>query len=115
MDKDILKSVFPDGEVIETHLSLVVLSGEFAFKWKKNVKYAFVDQSTLAFRHELCQREILLNTPYAPSIYLNVVCLRKDNNSFVLSDDLISKPETIVDYAVKMRRFSLEGEKALVF
>jgi len=40
--------------VIETHISWVVLTGSFAYKIKKPVRYDFLDASTLARRRELC-------------------------------------------------------------
>jgi len=42
-------------EVIESDLSWVVLTGEFAYKIKKPIDLYFLDSSTLEARHTLCQ------------------------------------------------------------
>lgn len=49
-----------DDEIIlhETHISWVVLAGEWAYKIKKPVKNNFVDYSTLALRKHFCEEEL---------------------------------------------------------
>ena len=42
-------------ELIETHISWVVLTGDFAYKLKKPVHFNFVDFSTLAKREQKSQ------------------------------------------------------------
>jgi aminoglycoside phosphotransferase family enzyme len=111
MDKQTILRVFPpDSVVIETHLSYVVLAGQYAWKFKKAVKYPFVDQSTLELRRALCEKEISLNKRYAPTIYIGVVCLKRNGE---LSVDLPENQEEVLDFAVHMNRFDLEGDKAL--
>ncbi|MDO8958472.1 MAG: AAA family ATPase [Rhodocyclaceae bacterium] len=73
-------------EVVETHISWVLLAGEFAWKVKKPIKLPFLDYSTVALRRACCEEELRLNRRFAPQIYLDVV-------------DLAGEP------AVKMRRF----------
>ena len=60
-------------ESIETHISTVVLAGEFAYKLKKPVNLGFVDFSTLPLRHRFCLEEIRLNRRGAPDLYLDVL------------------------------------------
>jgi aminoglycoside phosphotransferase family enzyme len=51
-------SAFPhavgDIELRETHISWVVLTGSFAYKIKKPVKFDFLDASTLQQRRHFC-------------------------------------------------------------
>jgi aminoglycoside phosphotransferase family enzyme/predicted kinase len=71
---------------IETHISWVVLAGEFAWKIKKPVVLPFLDYGTVDKRRACCEEELRLNRRFAPQLYLEVV-------------ELNGEP------AVKMRRF----------
>lgn len=86
--------------VTETHISWVLLAGEFAYKIKKPVDFGFLDFSTLARRHFFCEEEVRLNRRFAPELYLGVIAL----------SGTPARPEwggtgEILEYAVKMRRF----------
>ncbi|MBI4251411.1 MAG: hypothetical protein HY618_03045, partial [Candidatus Tectomicrobia bacterium] len=59
--------------VIQTHGSFVFLTGRWAFKVKRAVKYAFFDFSTLEKRREALERELRLNRRLAPEVYLDVL------------------------------------------
>jgi uncharacterized protein len=58
---------------LQTHLSVVFLAGEFAYKLKKPVRFDFVDLSTLDRRRQLCHDEVRLNRRLSPDLYLGVV------------------------------------------
>ena len=62
-------------EVIETHISYVLLSGAYAYKIKKAVALGFLDFSTLARRRIYCEEELRLNRRLAPELYLTVVAI----------------------------------------
>ena len=62
-------------EVVETHMSLIFLVGDRAYKIKKPVRLPFVDFSTLEARKANCQTEVTLNRRLAPDIYLGVTPL----------------------------------------
>lgn len=94
-----------DVEVHQTHISLVFLAGDFAYKIKKPLKLSFVDYSTLKKRHHFCLRELELNRELAPDIYLDVVPIvfdetRGTHRILDANDD--SVPAT--EWAVRMRR-----------
>ncbi len=55
--------------VLQTHISCVVLTGEFAYKFKKPVDFGFVDFSTLEKRRHYCERELTLNRRLAAALY----------------------------------------------
>lgn len=62
--------------VRETHCSRVLLQGDKAYKIRKSVRFAFVDQSTAAARRRLAEEEVRLNRELAPDTYLGVVDVR---------------------------------------
>lgn len=87
--------------IIETHISWVILTGNFAYKIKKPVDFGFIDFTTLEKRGFYCEEELRLNRRYAPDLYLETVTIRGSHAHPHLGDE----GETI-EYAVKMREFS---------
>ena len=90
-------------DVIETHISIVVLAGAFAYKFKKPVALGFVDFSTLAARRHFCEEELRLNRRTARELYVGVVSVAGTAAAPVLDGD-----GPAIEYALKMRRFSQE-------
>jgi len=86
---------------VETHISLVYLAGEKAYKLKKAVDFGYADFSTLAKRKAACETEVRLNRRTAPDLYLGVVPVHRAGDGFTLG----SGEGEIVDYLVEMRRF----------
>lgn len=88
---------------IETHISIVFLTGRFAYKLKKPVDFGFLDFSTLSQRKKFCELEVQFNRRTAPDIYLGVcpIYLHDGQLSFSVSNP---KDEPI-DYLVKMNQF----------
>jgi aminoglycoside phosphotransferase family enzyme/predicted kinase len=91
-------------EVIETHISSVLLAGDFAYKIKKPVNLGFADFSTLERRRAFCDEEIRLNRRSAPSLYLDVVPVTRSADGVRIGGD-----GPVLDYAVRMRRFSADA------
>lgn len=89
----------------ETHLSWIVLTGPYAYKIKKPVRFDFVDASTLERRHFLCLEELRLNRRFAPELYLDVVPLTRTSGRLRVGGD--GEP---VEYAVQMREFDESQE-----
>lgn len=87
-------------QVIETHISWVLLAGDFAYKLKKPVRLPFVDYSTLEARRTFCEEEVRLNRRLAPSFYLGVSRITGSVDAPVLDG-----PGELLDHAVRMRRF----------
>jgi aminoglycoside phosphotransferase family enzyme/predicted kinase len=87
-------------ERVETHISSILLTGEYAYKIKKPVDFGFLDFSTLAKRKHYCEEELRLNTRTASDIYLSVVPI---NGS--ITHPQISGNGPTIEYAVKMRQF----------
>lgn len=92
-------------KTLQTHLSVVCLVGDFAFKFKKPVCLPFADFSTLKKRKHFCKEELRLNRRLCPGIYEEVVPLRRDGDGNL---HVGSGTGEVVDYAVKMRRLPAE-------
>jgi hypothetical protein len=60
-------------EVVETHISSILLAGKFAYKLKKPITLPFVDYGSVARRRDCCKAELRLNRRYASGLYLDVV------------------------------------------
>lgn len=87
-------------EHIETHISHLLLAGDFVYKIKKPLDLGFLDFSTLEKRRFCCEEELRLNSRLAPALYLAVVPIRGTLESPSFAD-----PGEVLEYAVKMRRF----------
>ena len=88
-------------EIIETHVSLVFLAGDRAYKLKRAVKYPYLDFSTSEQRRRACEAELALNRRTAPSLYLEVRALARmpDGKIGFAADG------PAIDWLVVMRRF----------
>ena len=87
-------------EVRETHISYVLLAGDFAYKLKKPVRLPFLDFSSPVARRHYCQEEVRLNRRTAPALYLGVETIGGEPTHPRVGDT-----GNILEYAVKMRRF----------
>jgi uncharacterized protein len=85
---------------IETHISHLLLTGDFVYKIKKPLDLGFLDFSSLERRRFCCEEELRLNRRLAPALYLEVVAIR----GTVDRPSLAAEGE-VLEYAVKMRRF----------
>ncbi len=89
-------------QVIQTHISAVFLTGEFAYKICKSVDFGFLDFSTLEKRKETTEKEVEFNRLISPELYLGVVPI-KENNGIIKVDG----PEgEVIEYAMKMKQCS---------
>ncbi len=89
-----------DIELMETHISWVVLAGNYAYKIKKPVVLDFLDFGTLEKRRHYCEEELRLNRPWAPELYLDVVAITGPADAPLIGGD-----GDALEYAVKMLRF----------
>ncbi|MBI1735133.1 MAG: AAA family ATPase [Candidatus Rokubacteria bacterium] len=60
-------------ELIETHISWVLLAGDRVYKVKKPVDLGFLDFTTLTRRRRFCREEVRLNRRLTSDVYLGVV------------------------------------------
>lgn len=89
--------------LIETHISWVLLTGDYVYKVKKPVNFGFLDFSTLAQREHFCSEEVRLNRRLAPDLYLGVVAVTGSEQAPVLGGD-----GPAIEYMVKTRQFRQE-------
>jgi aminoglycoside phosphotransferase family enzyme/predicted kinase len=94
-----------DVRLIETHISWVILAGDFAYKLRKSVNFGFLDFSTLELRRADCEAEVVLNGRLCPDLYLGIedVVQRDDGHLHM------GGPGTPIEPAVKMRRLPESG------
>jgi aminoglycoside phosphotransferase family enzyme len=60
-------------DLIQTHISWVFITADFAYKVKKPVDLGFLNFTTLRRRHHYLQEELSLNRRLCPEIYLEVL------------------------------------------
>jgi aminoglycoside phosphotransferase family enzyme len=60
-------------ELVQTHISYIFLTDDFAYKVKKPVDLGFLNFTTLRRRHYYLQEELNLNRRLCPEIYLEVL------------------------------------------
>jgi len=87
-------------ELIETHISWVILTGTYAYKIKKSVKLDFLDFSTLQLRRHYCEEELRLNRRMAPQLYLDVVPICGTERS-----PQVGGEGRAIEYALRMHQF----------
>lgn len=92
-------------ELVETHISWILLTGKFAYKIKRPVHYAFIDMGQLETRSFLCQEELRLNRRFTPELYLDVCPITTVNGAACFAGQ-----GKIIEYAVRMRQFDRETE-----
>jgi aminoglycoside phosphotransferase family enzyme/predicted kinase len=86
--------------LIETHISRVFLAGEWVYKCKKPVRFAFLDYSTPELRRHACAEEVRLNRRLAPAIYLGVEPVTADADGVWT----VGGAGRVVDWCVVMKR-----------
>lgn len=91
-------------EILQTHLSVVVLSGDRAYKFKKAIRLPFADFTPLESRRRYCGEEVRLNRRLCPEVYEDVVDLCEDSSGRMR----IGGGGTVIDHAVRMRRLPQE-------
>ena len=99
--------IYPDRppliNCVETHISLLFLTGTHVYKLKKPVDFGFLDFTSLEKRKFFCEQEVNLNRRLSPAIYLGVVRITQDGTQIRLE----GKGEP-VEYAVKMKQIPEE-------
>ncbi|MGA9154153.1 MAG: hypothetical protein WBZ36_26520 [Candidatus Nitrosopolaris sp.] len=92
----------PKIKIYETHVSWIFLTGLYAYKIKKGVKFGnILDFSTLYLRRKYCRKEIQINKVLCADMYKGIVKLVSRNNGSIKIADLQTKGKPI-EYGVKM-------------
>lgn len=87
-------------EVIETHISWLLLAGATAYKIKKPIVLPFLDFTNLEARRHFCEEELRLNRRLSRSLYLGISRITGTPTRPVIDGD-----GPAIEYAVRMRRF----------
>jgi aminoglycoside phosphotransferase family enzyme/predicted kinase len=92
-------------ERVDTHASIVFLSGSRAWKLKRAVRYDYLDFSTLERRRAMCEAELQVNRRAAPGLYRGVAAVvRRPDGSLSLGGS-----GTPVEWLVEMVRFDQDA------
>ena len=93
-------------ERIDTHASIIFLTGPLAYKLKRSVRYDYLDYSTVNRRRACCAAELKLNRRTAPMLYRRIVAVTSTMDGGFALDG--SGP--VVDWLVEMNRFDSETQ-----
>ncbi len=103
-------------EIVETHISSLLMAGDSVLKLKKPVALPFVDFSSADRRHLFCDEELRLNRRTAPDLYRAVLPVLGPARKPRLGPPVEpgERPETPgddepIDWAVWMHRFDADG------
>ncbi|MGD9639474.1 MAG: AAA family ATPase [Alphaproteobacteria bacterium] len=119
--KDVLKALnnpsfyetsYKNIDVIQSHISLVFLVGDKAYKLKRGVKFPYLDYSTIEKRKQACFKEIAVTKEGAPTLFLGVSAIVKDSQKGIIMLPPNEEPadgQDILDYVVVMNRFEQEN------
>ncbi|AZZ94647.1 hypothetical protein EUZ85_29625 [Hahella sp. KA22] len=90
-------------QLVETHISWVILTGPYAYKIKKPMDFGFLNFTDLERRRFYCEEELRLNRRLAPEIYQGLVRITGSE-----AEPSIDGDGDVIEYAVKMKQFNPE-------
>ncbi|MBD1923061.1 AAA family ATPase [Microcoleus sp. FACHB-831] len=96
--------------LIQTHVSYVLLTGDYVYKVKKPMNFGFLNYSTLELRQHFCAEEMRLNQRGAAEIYLEILPITQTGKQYHLGGT--GEP---VEYALKMTQFPQDGLFSAMF
>lgn len=95
--------IYPDNpeqiEISQTQMSIVFLTGNYAYKIKKPVDLGYLDYTTLEKRRYFCLQELELNRRLSPDVYLQTVAITENDGGVCFGGE-----GTVIEYAVKMKQ-----------
>lgn len=114
INKLILEGEFPENagrpDLIETHISWVLVCDRYVYKIKKPIQYSFLDFSTVQKRKYFCEREVELNRRLTDNIYLDVLPIKEISGRFLMDGEA----GDVIDYAVRMRKMDRDKQMDLL-
>jgi uncharacterized protein len=90
-------------QLLQTHISYILLTGEYAYKVKKPANFGFLDFSSLEKRHYFCQEELRLNRRLSPELYLEVLPILENAGQYRFG--VAGTEQSVADYALQMQQF----------
>lgn len=97
-------------EAVQTHGAMVFLVGDEAYKIKRPVHYDYLDFTAFETRRMMLQRELELNKPSAPEIYLGLVPITQEADGRLA----LNGTGEVAEWALHMRRFPATAELSRV-
>lgn len=91
-------------QILQTHISYILITDNIVYKIKKPVNFGFLDFTTIDKRKFFCEREVELNRRLCKNLYIGVVPIVRGEKGYKIEGE-----GDIVDYAVKMKRLPEEG------
>ncbi len=88
---------------IDTHISVIFLTADRAWKLKRALKTSYLDYRTVDRRRKFCELEVEINRRTAPDLYLGAVPVRRRRDGSLSTVD--GGDGEIVEWLVCMRRF----------
>jgi len=92
-------------QLVQTHMSWVLLTGEYAYKIKRPVRYPFVDLRSAERREFFCAEELRLNRRFAGDLYVEV-----SEITALQGEASIAGKGEVIEHAVRMRQFERRNE-----
>ncbi len=89
---------------IDTHISIIFLIGDRAFKMKRSLKFAYLNYATLERRRRFCETELSVNRRTAPELYRRVLAVTREPDGQLRLDG----DGTPVEWLLEMKRFAQE-------
>jgi aminoglycoside phosphotransferase family enzyme/predicted kinase len=88
-------------ERIETHISVVFLVANCAYKLKRAVRFSYLDYSTMAQREKYLRAELTLNRRTAPALYRRLRAITREAGGQLTFDG----SGRVIDWVLEMQRF----------
>ena len=98
-----LRAALRADAAIETHLSRILLAGDWAYKLKKPIRLPFADFCSIEARRHYCEEELRLNRRLAPALYVDVLPLLGSGQAPRLG--AAGEQGDAIDWVLRMRRF----------
>jgi uncharacterized protein len=93
-------------QLLQTHISYVFLTGEYAYKVKKPINFGFLDFTSLEKRRYFCHEELRLNRRLSPDLYLAVLPIVEKAGQYQFG--VVDLVQTAAEYALQMQQFPQE-------
>ena len=92
-------------QLVETHISSVIIDADYVYKLKKPIDLGFLDFSTLEKRQHFCDEEIRLNKRLSPELYIDVLPVHG-----TVDDPSFDEDGPVLEYLVRMRPFPQQAQ-----
>ncbi|NKB57659.1 MAG: AAA family ATPase [Alphaproteobacteria bacterium] len=86
---------------IDTHISVIFLVGDRAYKMKRTIRFPYLDYGTVDRRRHFCELELAVNRRTAPSLYRRVMSVTREVDGALCLDGV----GTPVEWLIEMTRF----------